>query len=135
MGAWGILPFENDIALDNLALFENVDYKGIYGMLLLSLESEHEETKLMAITIIDAIVNGIDKRYTGGKDNLVYTSVQKITCNAGDEDKITELKNEALYHVKYLLQSESYNNWNDKEKRHQLLIGLQRKLERLSSHG
>ena len=132
MGTWGILPFENDKALDNLALFENVDYKGIYGMLLLSLESEHEETKLMAITIVDAIVNGVDKRYTGGKDNLVYHYVRRIVSISNDfsDKQVENLKNEALYHVKYLLQSESYNRWNDKEKRQHLLIGLQRKLER-----
>lgn len=133
MGAWGILPFENDIALDNLALFDRANWDGIFGMLNLGLESRHEETIVMTIAIIDLIANDFDKK-TLGKDynnTFVHSILMHISNESGGNDKCIEiLKNEAHSQLGILIESRSYDNWYEYKERKEMLLHLHERLER-----
>lgn len=133
MGAWGILPFENDNALDNLALFENANWDGIYGMLMLGLESRNEDTIVMSAAIIDLIVNDFDKK-TLGKDynnTFVHSILMHISNESGGNDKCIEiLRNEACSQLGILIESRSYDNWYEYKERKETLLHLHERLER-----
>ena len=112
MGAWGILPFENDNALDNLALFENANWDGIYGMLMLGLESRNEDTIVMCAAIIDLIVNDFDKKTLGKdyKDTLTHSVLMRISNeSSGDNNRIEILRREAYFQIDILIQSRSFD--------------------------
>lgn len=97
MGAWGIGVLSNDRALDHMKYFSNADNESLKGMLLLAYHSEYEEIKVLAVSITDAIMNGIDKEITIGNSDYAewFDSLQdrfKAEVETGDLDC---LKNEA----------------------------------------
>jgi len=133
MGVWGILPFENDNALDNLALFKNANWDGIYGMLMLGLESRNEDTIVTSAAIIDLIVNDFDKKTLGKdyKDTLTHSVLMRISNeSSGDNNRIEILRREAYFQIDILIQSRSFDNWYDFKERKEMLLHLYERLER-----
>ena len=129
MGSWGILPFENDNALDNLPLFEGANCDGIHGMLLFGIESRREDIAVMSIAIIDAIANGIDESIIP-KYSSAYNDVSKIIEECAKDIYIDELVKEALSEVCRYIYIGNETGWFDWEERLKLLEYLKCRLER-----
>ena len=117
MGTWGVLPFENDKACDGLAYFLKTNWNGIYGMLMLGLESRNDETVLMSAAITDLILNGKDKKILGNdyKNTFIYRTLMEIEIKSGNEDDIEKLRKESYSAICRLIYCGNDGLWSDSD--------------------
>lgn len=125
MGAWNVGAFDNDRALDTLAMLENVNGPGVNAFLWTALESQHEEVVVLAIAIIDIIANEKEKEL---KQCLVTTMLKNYVLGLHIED-IVLLKREAYQKVCYLIEQGNISKWNNWKARKKYLVDLKDSLK------
>ena len=123
MGCWDVGAFDNDRALDTLAMLENVNGPGVNAFLWTALDSTYEEIVVLAIALIDIIHKGNVDDYQHSLGTLM---TENNVLNVAEDDK--KLRREAFYKVCYLIEQGNVLNWKDWSNRKKYLLGLKESL-------
>lgn len=125
MGAWNVGAFDNDRALDTLAMLKDVNGPGVNAFLWTALESQYEEVVVLAIAIIDIIANEKEKEL---KQCLVTTMLKNYVLGLDIKD-IVLLKREAYQKACYLIEQGNVMGWKDWIARKKYLVSLKDSLK------
>lgn len=120
MSTWDFGAFDNDRALDTLAMLKNVNRPGINAFLWTALDSRFEEVEFLAIALIDIIYNDREKELEMLREYILAPLTEV-------DDK---LRREAYQRVCYLIEKGNDSNWKDWDAREKELLRLKKSLER-----
>lgn len=109
MGAWDVGAFDNDRALDTLAMLKNVNGPGVNAFLWTALDSIYEETVVLAIAIIDIVFNDKEKELKP----CLATSLLKNNILGLEIEDINSLRKEAYQKVCYLIEQGNVLGWKN----------------------
>ena len=119
MGSWNVGAFDNDKAMDTLAMLENVNEEGLKAFLWTALDSVHEEIRTFAIGLIEVIhtdnMEHINIEYT---KTFIQLFIQTVAIDDG------LLRREAYQRVCLMLEQGNINQWRDWSAREKELLRM-----------
>ena len=119
MGSWDVGAFDNDRALDTLALLENVNREGLDAFLWTAIDSSDEDVVFLAIALIDIIHKG-DKAKL--KSSYTTTFIKQNVLSVAEDD--IKLRREAYQKVCYLIEQGNTRRWKNWRARREDLVKL-----------
>ena len=119
MGTWNVGAFDNDEALDTLAMLENVNQEGLNAFLWVALDSKREEVVTMASSLIDIIHKG---KQTKLPQCYTNTFIKKNILSVAEDN--LKLRREAYQRVCYLIEQGNVAGWKNWTAREKELIKL-----------
>ena len=125
MGAWNVGAFDNDRALDTLAMLKDVNGPGVNAFLWTALDSTYEEIVVLAIAIIDIVSNGKEDKLT---QSFATTILKKDVLSLDIKD-IALLKRESYQKVCYLIEQGNVTGWKNWIARKKYLVNLKDSLK------
>lgn len=113
MGSWGYKAFENDTALDTMYCFSKEKNLNLFDRvrhILQDKENKREHDIVLAMALVDASINGPDKKiFCGNGDHFYgYTDFLQL----GNLPNMKSLINDAICAGIYLLKIEDNLTWS-----------------------